>query len=149
MKNIFRFLLVTPIVVMLLVGCGGFVSNAYKTMYTVGIAYDAGMRSIGDLYSKGKLTKDQLDKVLPIASKVQKAYKVAVSALSVYEKVDSSENKDKLQVAIDEMVVVWDELKNLLTLFVPSVDSLELQKISSNIDNLVIKANFAMNKEVI
>jgi hypothetical protein len=112
MKNIFKLFLVVSVVAMLVVGCGGFISNSYKTMYTVGIAYDAGMRSVADLYSKGKLTKDQLNQVLAVASKVEKSYKVAVAALSVYEKVDSSENKDKLQVAIDEMVVIWDELKN-------------------------------------
>jgi len=149
MKNIFKFLLVVPIITMLLIGCSGFLSNTYKTMYTVGIAYDAGMRSIGDLYSKGKLTKDQLDQVLAIASKVKKAYSTGVATLSAYETVDSSENQDKLKVAIDELTKLWGDLKSLLILFIPSIDSLELEKISSNIDGLIIKANYAIYKGVI
>ncbi|HAX18375.1 MAG TPA: hypothetical protein DCY00_07270 [Actinobacteria bacterium] len=153
MKKFFKPLVVLPII-FVLVGCGGsFLNNAYKSMYTVGVGYDAGMKSVGDLYSQGKLTQKRLDEILIIAHKVKVSYDAAVEALSIYEVVDSAENKMKLETALNEVTRLWDDLKSLISIFAPdSLKSIEIEKLSKEINDLQNRAKFAVlkiNKEAI
>ena len=153
MKKFFKLLVVLPII-FVLVGCGGsFLNNAYKSMYTVGVGYDAGMKSVGDLYSQGKLTQKRLDEILIIAHKVKVSYDAAVEALSIYEVVDSAENKMKLETALNEVTRLWDDLKSLISIFAPdSLKSIEIEKLSKEINDLQNRAKFAVlkiNKEAI
>lgn len=153
MKKFFKLLVVLPII-FVLVGCGGsFLNNAYKSMYTVGVGYDAGMKSVGDLYSKGKITQEKLNDILVIAHKVKVSYDAAVEALSIYEVVDSVENKVKLETALNEVTKLWDDLRALISVFAPdSLKSIEIEKISKDINDLQNRAQFALlkiNKEAI
>lgn len=68
---------------------------AYKTLSAANIAYDSGMQMVADLDRQGKLSAEDMQKIIKAGHAYKKAYDVAVEALiagnelSVEQKIDS------------------------------------------------------------
>jgi hypothetical protein len=101
-----------------LVSCATFESNTYKTMYALGLGYDTAMKSANELYKQGKLSQEQVFKIIDLANLYYAAYQEACVAFEIYNKTKSAADKDKLitllKVALEkhvEIIAFTDRLK--------------------------------------
>ncbi len=103
MRKVSRITLAVLLVGVFVVGCATFKSNTYKSLYSVGTAYNVAMKSVADLKAQGKITDAQLAEVMKIANAYYVAYQSSVDAFEVYNKTDSAADKDKLAVALADV----------------------------------------------
>ena len=77
-------------IVLALVACASFTTNAYKTLAVSQQTYDVTLSTLGDLYKAGKLTDAQKDKAIALGGLYKKSHNEAVSALLLYDASDVS-----------------------------------------------------------
>ncbi|MDI6755339.1 MAG: hypothetical protein QME78_13210 [Thermodesulfobacteriota bacterium] len=87
----------------LIAGCASFESNTYKTMYTLGTAYDAAMKSAAELYQEDKLNSEQVQKIIDYANAYYVVYHEAVIAFEIYKATNSAQDKEKLIKVLAEV----------------------------------------------
>ncbi len=113
-----RKILLTLILVVFfstLIACATFKANTYKTMFAFGSTYDACMKAAADLDKQGKLTPEKKAEVLKIANIYYVSYQATVDAFELYLKVETKTNKEKLIIALAQMVTNLDKLRDYLT----------------------------------
>jgi len=100
-------------------GIGGnpVINNTYKILATTQIAYDNAMTTVSILYSKGKITTEQKDKVVSVARDFVASYKVVVRTLEMYADGTSG------QITVDEAVNKFVEVQILFVNLVREVVS--------------------------
>jgi hypothetical protein len=84
-------------------GCASFESNTYKTMFTLGTAYDAAMKSALALYAQERLSAEQVSKIIEYGNAYYVAYQEACVAFEVYKAVSTEESKARLVTALAEV----------------------------------------------
>jgi len=104
-----------------LVACAGFTKNTYRGIFLAGTSYDAAMKSVADLQSKGKITLAQRAEINKVANVYYVAYQVSVDALYFYEQTKTQVAKDKIIFAIATMVSKWSELAGYINRIVPGI----------------------------
>jgi len=112
---------IAPIMVILVLAlgmsayqCQDFEKNTYRALLIMGHSYDAGMRSIAELYEQGFVDNEQLDTILAIADKYYVAYHIAVEALEGYSNTRKAEDKDRLRVALEEVLELFSDLAEII-----------------------------------
>ncbi len=129
----FRNTLIASIVVLYviaiggLIGCASFVDNTYKTLYVAGQGYDAGMKTIADLQSQGKITVEQRAQINDYAGKFYTSYQVAAAALSTYNKTKTAADEEKLATAITDLVRTWKVYAQAVNAFAPDALNVEVK----------------------
>ena len=98
-----RMVLPLLLVMAALIACATFTQNTYKTLYSVGTAYDVAMKSVRDLKDMGKVTPEQEVEILKIANVYYSAYHAGVDAFETYQITGAAEDKDKLAVALADI----------------------------------------------
>jgi len=93
------------------------IDNTYKILATTQIAYDNAMTTVSVLYSKGKITTEQKDKVVSVARDFVASYKVVVKALEMYAEGTSG------QITVDEAVNKFVEVQIMFVNLVREVIS--------------------------
>jgi len=93
------------------------IDNTYKILATTQIAYDNAMTTVSILYSKGKITTEQKDKVVSVARDFVASYKVVVKALEMYAEGTSG------QITVDEAVNKFVEVQIMFVNLVREVIS--------------------------
>ena len=91
-------------------GCASFESNTYKTMFTLGTAYDAAMKSAAELYNQEKISYEQAVKIIELGNLYYVAYQEACIAFEIYKKTQSSADKEKLITALAEVSKRYGEI---------------------------------------
>ncbi len=81
-------------------GCASFESTTYKTMYTLGVTYDAGMKSANALYVSGRVSHENVAMIMQYADNYYVAYQEACVAFEIYKKTQTSQDKEKLITAL-------------------------------------------------
>ncbi len=84
-------------------------------MFALGSTYDACMKAAADLDKQGKLTAEKKAELLKIANVYYVSYQASVDAFELYLKIETKSNKEKLIIAIAQMVTNLDKLKDYLT----------------------------------
>lgn len=121
-----RILMIASLVCLLVAGCKSFADNAYKTLYAAGQTYDAGMKTVAELQSQGEITDDQRAEINKYATKFYASYRAASVALSVYNKTRTAADKEKLTVAIRELIASWKVFADAVNVFVPDLIKTEV-----------------------
>ncbi len=115
MKRKILFTLTLVVFLSTLIACATFKANTYKTMFALGSTYDACMKAAADLDKQGKLTAEKKAELLKIANVYYVSYQASVDAFELYLKIETKSNKEKLIIAIAQMVTNLDKLKDYLT----------------------------------
>ena len=102
-----------------LVACAGFTKNTYRGIFLAGTSYDAAMKSVADLQSKGKITLAQRTEINKVANIYYVAYQVSADALYFYEQTKTQTAKDKVIQAITTLVLRWSEFAGYINRIVP------------------------------
>lgn len=108
-------------------GCDSFTSNAYKTLYLTGQAYDVGMSSVADLQRQGAISGEQRAKINEQAGKFYASYQAAATALSIYSKTEAQTDRLKLVTALTETTQHWRTFAEAVNAFKPGTIPLEVK----------------------
>lgn len=120
-----RFLMIVSLVCMIMGGCK-ITDTAYKALYTTAKAYDAGMKTVAELQKQGQITDEQRTEIDKYATKYYASYQAASVALSVYNKTKTAADKDKLTVAVTELIASWKVFCEVVNAFVPDLITTEV-----------------------
>ena len=94
-------------------GCvttGEFTRNAYRTLSTAAGVYEAFMQSAKALYSGGHITAEEIEKINELGTLYWSAYHSAATALAVFERARTVENRDRLEKALAAMNAAYADM---------------------------------------
>jgi hypothetical protein len=122
--KVLRKYAVAVIIVMLLAGCATLTQQqkvdeaAYKTLASARVTYDQSMSVIADLNKQGKISKDQMQKILSVARAYYNLYQAALKEYVAYHNVPTPDQEVAMQNALGlmskalvEVLGVYNEFK--------------------------------------
>ena len=83
--------------------------NAYKTLMSVKLTYEAAMPAVVEAYTKGLIDTEQKNKIFDGANKFLGAYRLAVASLAEYVKLKNTAAEERLVAALKDMNTLFAE----------------------------------------
>ena len=122
--------LIVPILLLpVLVACATFQQNTYRSLYTAGTSYDLAMTTVSTLQKQGIISEAQRKEINVLANVYYVAYQTSVTAFETYKMADTSANKDKVLVALQNVFSKWREFSAYVNRIRPSTLPPEIEEV--------------------
>ena len=102
MVNRKQIVAILVVMAFLMAGCASFSKNAYRTLSTSAVTYDASMKTLADLYKQGVIGPEEKATAIEMGTVFWAAYHTAVDALIAYEKTAGTAGGEKAEAALIE-----------------------------------------------
>ena len=104
--------------VLAMVACASFQTNAYKILASDKVIYQGIMSAAGDAYKQGLIGEEEKLEIIDLGNKYWAAHQSAATALEAYALGETDASKSRLEVALESAVAAlgslsdnWDLIK--------------------------------------
>ena len=121
-----KSIILVMVMAVFLVGCAtkqgdksSYESQTYSILLTAATTYDTTFQALRDLHEKGFLSDEDIGKAIKYGELFWTAYHSAVEALSIYNKIETAENKENIEkamIAVTQAFAVFNEFIHPLLL---------------------------------
>ena len=123
-----KFFVPIVLVAFMMMACASFNVNTYRALNTAGVVYDEAMKGLADLYFQGKITTEQKDQAVKLATAYHGAYHGAVDAFDTYMKVQDQAGLERLKTLLAVLQTKLDAflayLKEIAPIFGQHIESM-------------------------
>lgn len=109
-----KYLVLGVALIFFIVGCATLMANRERIVGTSDLAYEAVLVLAQVALDNETITQAEYEKIVDQANKFKKLIDVANEALIAYEKVESAENQEKLDVAMIELIKILPEIQSII-----------------------------------
>jgi len=101
-----------------LIGCGAnFKQNMYKSLATMQVSYDVGMRSAADLHKKGFISEEGKQEIIAAGNTYATAHNDAVEAMKEYQQSGTEDKKAQARAISRVVLKSYNALLSVLLQF--------------------------------